>query len=322
MPSIAHEFFYRSARLMRKGLDMRVSNIPFLRTLSETSSLGLLPAWRVKIKPVRVSGIASEWVIPPQALPGKVLLYLHGGGYAIGSMTTHRALVGKLALDNKLKALHIDYRLAPEHPFPAALEDSIHAYFWLLDQGYDPQQIVLGGDSAGGGLAIAMMLMLKELKRPLPAACICLSPWVDLTLSGDSVRRHAAADPIVPVPELEEWAKAYAGHYTLEHPMLSPLFGDLSGLPPVLIQSSSREVLSDDARRLEQRIQAAGGEATLEVYPDLLHVWQIMWRFVPESREALANIRRFLRDIMLHTYTEKNAEPTEVQKEIIDTNPV
>lgn len=297
MPSFSHQFFYRSALLLRKGLDMRISNVPFLRTLADSSSLGLGASWNVTVKPVKVSGINSEWLVPKAAEPGRVLLYLHGGGYAVGSLRTHRALVSRLAYQNNLRALHIDYRLAPEHPFPAALEDSIHAYYWLVDQGYDPKQIVIAGDSAGGGLAMAMLLMLKELGRPLPSACVCLSPWVDLTLSGASVQTFAKADPIVPVPELVDWAKAYAGSYSITHPMLSPLLGDLSGLPPILIQASTREVLTDDAVRLHQKILEAGGDVTLQLYPDMLHVWQIMWRYVPESREALKDIHRFLGEV-------------------------
>jgi len=274
--------------------DMDVTNIPRLRRQLDVSASALTPPSGVPTKSEKIGELTAEWVLPPNAHPEQVMLYLHGGGYSIGSIETHRGLVAKIAKDANIKALAIDYRLAPEHPFPAALEDAVHAYHWLLDQGYASDQIILAGDSAGGGLVMALQLCLKEMQVALPAGSILFSPWVDLGFTGESVKTHQYSDPIVNASKVKAWGEAYAGEYPLTHPMISPLFGELSGLPPVMIQVSDAEVLTDDSIRLAHAIEMAGGVVHLQVWEGLIHVWQLFWRYIPEAREALEHTIGFI----------------------------
>jgi acetyl esterase/lipase len=193
-----------------------------------------------------------------------VVLYLHGGGYVIGSPRSHRHLAAAVAAAGQASALLLDYRRAPAHPSPAAVDDATAAYRWLLDQGIAPGHIVIGGDSAGGGLTVATLLALRDARLPLPAGGVCISPWVDLTFSGASYRTRAAVDPIVTRPGIDEMARAYFGATSARAPLASPLFADLRGLPPLLIHVGSDEVLLDDAVQLADRAKAAGVDATLE----------------------------------------------------------
>jgi acetyl esterase/lipase len=294
MPSLQHTLFKLSAVQLRKAISMDISQIAGLRRVLDISSVALYLPMGVSSRSMQVNGVPAEWLSYAGADPASVLLFLHGGGYAVGSPQTHRGLAGRIAQESGIPALLIDYRLAPEHPFPAALQDAVHAYQWLLEEGYAPERIVLAGDSAGGGLCLSTLLSLRELALPLPRACVCLSPWVDLSFSGESAQRFAEEDPIVSVKEVRNWAHAYAGDYPVGHPMISPLFADLGGLPPVLIQASENEVLSDDALRLAQRLQAAGNPVELQTWAGVLHVWQLFWRLVPEAEEAIEQIGAFI----------------------------
>jgi acetyl esterase/lipase len=225
-----------------------------------------------------------------------VLLYLHGGGYCIGSINTHRGMAARLAQACRARALNLDYRLAPEHPHPAAVDDAVAAYRWLLDRGVAPAQIVLGGDSAGGGLVMATLLALRDAGHPLPVAGFCLSPWVDLECSGETMTTKADVDPMVGKDGLTEMAAAYAGDHELRHPLVSPLHADLSGLPPLLIQVGTAETLLDDAVRLADRARNAGMDVRLEAWDDLVHVFQAFAPMVPEAVEAIDGIGRFVRE--------------------------
>ncbi|MDX2283994.1 MAG: alpha/beta hydrolase [Bacteroidia bacterium] len=280
---------------VQRLIRMDVAHIPDLRRTLDLSSRALTLPFRMEAKPLNIGQMRAEWLIGSQSQETRrVLLFVHGGGYAVGSLQTHRGLAGAIAQAAGARCLLIDYRLAPEHPFPAGLEDAALAYQYLLQQGYAPHEIAIAGDSAGGGLSLALLLSLRELGVPLPAACVCMSPWVDLTFSGESAKTFASQDPIVLVPQVRGWADVYAGRYALEHPMISPLYADLSGLPPVLIQASDSEVLTDDARRLGARLAAAGNDVTLQIWPGTLHVWQLFWRYIPEAEDAVARIGRFL----------------------------
>jgi phosphinothricin tripeptide acetyl hydrolase len=223
------------------------------------------------------------------------VLYLHGGGYVIGSPRSHRHLAAAIAGAAGASALLLDYRLAPEHPFPAAVEDATAAYRWLLDQATAPERIVIAGDSAGGGLTVATLLALREARVPLPAGGVCISPWVDLTCSGASYRTMAAADPIVRRAGVEEMARAYLGATPPRTPLASPLFADLRGLPPLLIHVGSDEVLLDDAVQLAERAKAAGVDATLEIYDRMIHVWHWFLPMLDEAQTAVEAIGRFVR---------------------------
>jgi acetyl esterase/lipase len=248
------------------------------------------------IEVVDAGGVLAEWVSVAGASGDAVILYLHGGGYCIGSINTHRGMAARLAQACRARALNLDYRLAPEHPHPAAVDDAVAAYRWLLDRGVAPAQIVLGGDSAGGGLVMATLLALRDAGHPLPVAGFCLSPWVDLECSGETMTTKADVDPMVGKDGLTEMAAAYAGDHELRHPLVSPLHADLSGLPPLLIQVGTAETLLDDAVRLADRARNAGMDVRLEAWDDLVHVFQAFAPMVPEAVEAIDGIGRFVRE--------------------------
>ncbi|MGQ4467018.1 alpha/beta hydrolase [Streptomyces violaceoruber] len=225
--------------------------------------------------------------------PGR-LLYLHGGGYLAGSPDTHAGLAGELARRAGLRAVSVDYRLAPEHPFPAAVDDGLAAYRELLSTGTDPQDLVLAGDSAGGGLGIATLLAAREAGLPQPAAVALFSPWVDLTLTGGSIRSKEGADPIFTEADVRAYADLYVGAGDRAAPLASPVFADLAGLPPLLVQAGANEVLLDDAVRLAGRAGADDVEVTLEVGPGLPHVYQLHYGRLEEADAALDRAARFL----------------------------
>ena len=249
----------------------------------------------VKVERVNAPAAPAEWLRPPSAVPGRVVLYLHGGGYVIGSPRSHRHLAAAIAGAAEASALLLDYRLAPEHPFPAAVEDATAAYRWLLDQAIAPEHIVIAGDSAGGGLTVATLLALREARVPLPAGGVCISPWVDLTCGGASYVTKAEADPIVRRAGVEQMAQAYLGATPARTPLASPLFADLRGLPPLLIHVGTDEVLLDDAVQLADRAKAAGVDATLEVYDHMIHVWHWFLPMLDEAQTAVDGIGRFVR---------------------------
>jgi phosphinothricin tripeptide acetyl hydrolase len=249
----------------------------------------------VKVERVSAPAAPAEWLRPPGAVAGRVVLYLHGGGYVIGSPRSHRHLAAAIAASAQASGLLLDYRLAPEHPYPAAVDDATAAYRWLLDQGIAPRHIVVAGDSAGGGLTVATLLALRDARVPLPAGGVCISPWVDLTCSGGSYATKADADPIVRRAGVEEMARAYLGGAPARTPLASPLFADLHGLPPLLIQVGSDEVLLDDAVQLAERARADSVEATLEVYDRMIHVWHWFLPMLDEAQAAVDTIGRFAR---------------------------
>ena len=248
----------------------------------------------VKVERVSAPVAPAEWLRPPGAVAGRVVLYLHGGGYVIGSPRSHRHLAAAIAAAGQASALLLDYRLAPEHPYPAAVDDATAAYRWLLEQGVAPGHVVIGGDSAGGGLTVATLLALRDARLPLPAGGVCISPWVDLTFSGASYRTRAAVDPIVKRPGIDEMTRAYLGATAAQTPLASPLFADLRGLPPLLIHVGSDEVLLDDAVQLADRAKTAGVDATLEVWDRMIHVWHWFLPMLDEAQTAVDGIGRFV----------------------------
>lgn len=256
-----------------------------------TSKYTPLPA-DVHCQPVSVAGMPAEWIEAPSADSG-VLLYLHGGAFALGSIDVFREWVARLARATKTRALLIGYRLAPEHPYPAALDDAIAAYLWLLKQGVKPSEIILAGDSAGGGLALSMLVRLRDAGRPLPAGVVCISPWADLALTGSSIWDKADVDPILSRRDLDRYAEYYAGPVERTESLISPLYADLHGLPPLLIQVGSEEVLLDDATRCAAKARAAGVEVTLETWEGMFHVFHLL-PFLPETKRALASIAGFV----------------------------
>jgi epsilon-lactone hydrolase len=242
-----------------------------------------------------LAGITAEWISAPGASQEHVILYVHGGGYVMGSCTSHRGLAAWISSATGVSVVLPEYRLAPEHPFPAALDDAMAAYRELLARSYAPGRIAIVGDSAGGGLALATLLALRDAQVPLPAAGVVLSPWTDLTGSGETIETHATIDPWLRAELLLPFAKLYHGAHDPADPRISPLFGDLAGLPPLLVQVGDQEILLSDSTRLVERAQAAGTEAVLEVEPEVWHVFQLFAPVLPEANEALARVGTFVR---------------------------
>jgi monoterpene epsilon-lactone hydrolase len=249
----------------------------------------------VNYQPVDARGVSAEWLSPTAASPDSALIYLHGGCYATGSVETHRDLMTRLSVAASMRVLGLNYRLAPAHPFPAAVEDTAAAYRWLLELDIEPARIAIAGDSAGAGLALATTIMARDTGLPLPGAVACLSPWVDLALTGVSMETKASEDPIVSREMLLGWGKLYLGDCDPRTPLASPLYADLRGLPPLLIQVGSAEVLLDDATRLADRASGAGVDTTLEVWPEMIHVWHSFAPMLPEGRQAIEGIGKFIR---------------------------
>lgn len=250
-----------------------------------------------RIEIVDAGGIPAEMIRAPGigANHDKALLYLHGGGYAFCGPGTHRLLAYNLSAAAGMPCLLPDYRLAPEHPYPAAIEDALTAYDWLQGQGYRPDHVAVAGDSAGGGLAVAAMLRLKQNGQPLPGAAVCLSPWTDLNMTGASIDGKAEADPMVQRAGLERCAEWYLGDRDRRNPEASPLFGELSGLPPMLIQVGGNEVLLDDAARLAARAEAAGVDVSYQCWERMFHVWQLYAPMLSEGQDAITAIGEFLK---------------------------
>lgn len=244
---------------------------------------------------VSAGGVPAEWISAPGSDSGRTILYLHGGGYCIGSIDTHRTLCYGLAAAAGARILSLGYRLAPEDPFPAAVEDAEAAYCWLISEGFDASQIALAGDSAGGGLVVAVSIALKQRGSPLPAAAVCFSPWVDLEGLGESMTTKADVDPMSRRPELLEFAAHYLNGTDPRNPVAAPLYADLSGLPPLLIQTGTAEIFLDDSRRLAKRAKAAGVDTTLDVWDDMIHVWQLFAPMLSEGRDAIKEAGAFIR---------------------------
>jgi acetyl esterase/lipase len=246
----------------------------------------------IEVKPVNINGLSAAWFSISDPING-VVLYLHGGAYALGSIRGYQEYMGRLASVTRAQILAVDYRLAPEHPFPAALDDSLAAYRWLISQGIDPSALVIAGDSAGGGLTLATLVALRDTGDLLPACVVCISPWVDLTLSSESMQSKAKKDFMLRPDLLARYADLYAGEVDKGHPLISPLFADLQGLPPVLIHVGTDEILLGEAIRFTEKARAAGVEAELKTWEGLFHVFQMV-PILPESEASFEEIGDFI----------------------------
>jgi acetyl esterase/lipase len=248
----------------------------------------------IEIKSVMLDKTPAEWVIPSNPIEDNVILYLHGGGWIIGSPLTCRRLNSAIAIATSTKILSLDYRLAPEHPFPTPLEDCVNAYKWLLSNGFKSDHIIIAGDSAGGNLTLTTLLKIRDLGIDLPAGAICLSPATDLTLADDSYFKNAETDPVLADIGIFWWKVAYIAGEDPRNPFISPLFADLKGLPPILIQASSCEILYSDATRIVEKAKKAGTNATLQAWDDMTHVFQgTRFELLPEAEDAISKIADF-----------------------------
>lgn len=255
----------------------------------------LPPGWRIR---AAAEPLAGEWIeraVDAAAQPSRTLLYLHGGGYYFCSPATHRVITVGLALGAEARVFVPDYRLAPEHRFPAAVEDAVAAYHGLLAAGIPARRIVVGGDSAGGGLALALLLSLRQAGVATPAGAVLFSPWTDLAATGESLILNDHSDPMFHGNRIADAARLYLGETAPTEPLASPLYADLSGLPPLFIQASDSEVLLDDSTRLAEKARRAGVAVDFRAWRGLPHVWQIFATTLPEGRAALKEAAGFIR---------------------------
>ena len=287
------------AVLVRAGLRC-FSKRPRLTVAAARASIRAAQAWTprppagTQVLAIDAGGVPSELIATPASRPDRHVLYLHGGGYATGSPVLYRHFTARIATAARARVLVIDYRLAPEHPFPAALDDADAAYRWLLAGRADPRSTVVMGDSAGGGLALALLLKLRDSGRDRPVAAVALSPWTDLALTGASLAHNARSDPMLNLADTRLFAESYLAGADPYHPYASPLYGDPAGLPPTLIQAGSDEILRDDAVRVAKKMSAAGCHVEIEVWPRMPHVWHLFAPVLPEANAAIARIGAFI----------------------------
>lgn len=272
------------------------ANVTSMRAVWHALANTLWTASGVDVRREQIAGMNAERLVPQAPARGKIILYLHGGAYVFGNCTTHRQLVSYVARTCGIKALLFEYRLAPEHPFPAAIEDSMSAYRALRDEGYAPGDILLAGDSAGGGLVMALLLSLRDAGESMPAGAVMFSPWLDLTASGESMTTRAGRDPWFSPRDMPIVAAYYCNEEQRHNPLVSPVFADVAGLPPVYIQVGDDEILLSDSTRIADKLKAAGVDVTLEVWPGMFHVFQVFVHQMPESREAIARLAPFVRE--------------------------
>ncbi len=268
--------------------------IGFQRAWLRMMSASSLPPHNTTHQVIDMNGVSAERVVADETA-SRVVLYLHGGGYCVGSAATHRPLAAHIARASGAVSYVLNYRLAPEYPHPAAMHDTLAAYRWLLAQGIAPARIVIAGDSAGGGLALATAISLRDSGLPLPAALVLISPWTDLSLSGETIKSLAWRDPILSHSITSLWARLYAGELPLTHPLCSPLFSPLERLPPMLIQVGSEEILLSDSQRLAERAKAAGVEVQSRVYDKMWHDFQVQAGVLRDSDAAIAEIGAFVK---------------------------
>jgi epsilon-lactone hydrolase len=252
------------------------------------------PPRRFEMAQRKLSGVPAMRVSKRDAETDRHILFLHGGGYVTGSPALYRHILWRFAAAARARVAAIDYRLAPEHPFPAALDDAVAGWQGLLAEGADPRRCAVMGDSAGGGLALALLLRLRDMSAPLPGAAVAISPWTDLAMTGTSLGRNATSDPMENPDDVPFLARCYLGEADPMTPYASPLYGNPRGLPPTLIQVGGDEILLDDSVRMAQRMQAAGCKVELEVWPRMPHVWHAFAPIMPEARRAIARIGAFV----------------------------
>ena len=293
MQSLRSRFIYKLYKLFGSPFDDSTPIAEQREYLERQSRYSLMPS-KIVIEQITIGALYAEWVRHSQTRNDRAILYLHGGGYTMGSCNTHRALVARISVASQSPAIQIEYRLAPENPFPAALEDALNAYHYLLEQGIALDKIIIAGDSAGGGLAIALTLLLREENERPPGGIVCISPWVDLTLSGGTMLTCSDSDPLLSRETSKLHADWYIGHRDPKSPKISPVFADMSKFPPMLIQVGEHEILRSDAERLSENARLAGIDVTLEIWEGMWHLWHALGGYIPESQRAIERIGQFI----------------------------
>lgn len=269
-----------------------ITSIPRLRALSEKMSRSLRLPDGVALHRQTLDGIPAEWISPLNPVPNSVILYLHGGAWVLGWYHNHRVLAAHIGLASRSRVVAVDYRLAPEHPFPASLDDCLAVYRRLISDGIAPNQMILAGDSAGANLALAVLFTLRDAGESLPAAAVCISPITDLAFTGRSY--HTQKDALLSAEFALSMSRLYVGNHDARAPLISPHYGDMTGLPPLLIHSGENEILLSDAERLADNARHAGVDATLTVWPKMWHVWHILAPYLPEAMQAVDEIGSFV----------------------------
>lgn len=257
-------------------------------------SLGPPIASDIGVEPVSIDGVGAQVLTPEDCDADRAILYLHGGGYVFGSLKSHAGMVAEVARAARCRVLQLDYRRAPEHPFPAAVEDAIAAYQWLMRRGFKPERITIAGDSAGGGLVLSMLVASRARGLPLSGAAVCLSPWVDMEATGESYRTRESVDPLVQRKVVDQVIRLYLNGQDPRTPTASPIHADLTGFPPLLIQVGEREILFSDSEALAKKARALGVDVTFEEWPGMVHVWHLHFPRLSSGREAIERIGRFV----------------------------
>ena len=294
--SVRAEFVRLSVRCFVKHRTRRDATVEQIRQRAAAfERLVPAPPASTRTREIDAGGVTADHITTPASDEHRHILFLHGGGYLIGSPSLYRHFTWRVADAAKASVLSLDYRLAPEHPFPAALDDAVGAYRWLLANGADPDRIAVLGDSAGGGLALSLLLRLRDEGIRLPAAAVALSPWTDLGLTGASFTSNAAGDPLVSAEQARRFVGYYLDGADPRLPYASPLYGDLAGLPPTFIHVGSDEILRDDAVRMADRMREAGCRVELEIWPRMPHVWHLFAPLIPEARRAIERFGVFIR---------------------------
>jgi monoterpene epsilon-lactone hydrolase len=298
MSSVQSEVVNLIARMVRNSFFIHKAETTTQRkSFERISNFTKFPRF-VKSNPLQIGHLDAVSFQPKKLNKERIVLYLHGGAYVAGSVNTHRALIARVARAAKCEAIGIDYRLAPEHPYPAALDDSLFAYNYLVEKGY--KSIFLAGDSAGGGLALATMLQLRDKGLQMPAGVSLISPWTDLAMTGESVKTKEHVDPLINPNILSAFAQKYIGDDIALNPLISPLYANLSNLSPVFIQVGGNELLLDDATRLAKKLKKAGCNVEMEVWDSMFHVWHYLGGLVPEAQTAINAMGNFI----IQTYAE------------------
>lgn len=281
-------------RLTKEVFDLNTSISAFRERCEKGAArMGKLPEGII-VEPVAVNGLYAEWLIPQNASPEKAMMYVHGGGYVSGSCSDHRGIVAKFAKSTGVKTLLYEYRLAPEHPYPAAVNDSVAVYRWLLDNGFSPSNILIAGESAGGGLCLAILLALKEQNVMFPVAAVAISPWTDLACTGESYHTKNKVSP-APLNSWHVFSNYYIGNDESTNPFISPLYGELSGLPPIFINSAVDDELYDDGEKFYLKAKAAGVDAQFRAGKGMIHCYPLLAPMFKEATEAMDEIVSFIR---------------------------
>ncbi|MBC9784245.1 alpha/beta hydrolase [Heliobacterium chlorum] len=290
---LEHRHLLRFQRKRRTHFDFTTSIAEFREDCEKGARLfGKLPEG-IDVTPLQINNITAEWIQPSEQPKDKLIVYVHGGGYVSGSCSDHRAIVARIVKSTGITALLFEYRLAPEHPYPAAIDDAVDVYRWLLGQGFSPSNMLIAGESAGGGLALALLLALRDLQIALPAAAVAISPWTDLKCTGDSYRSKNEVS-LAPLNSWTVFSKYYAGDKDPTLPWISPLYGELHGLPPLLLNAGEDDELFDDSIAFAKNAKAAGVDVTLRVGERMVHCYPFLPAFIPEARQAMNEIVEFI----------------------------